>query len=1063
MSKTGGSRSRLAPNPTEQSVSSDKITESMPMGASSDRLQHSSPKFPSRRSKILRELANDSKESSHTKYYKKTREKKEFEQTTRQEFLSSSESLSGSSDTFGCIHGPQGKEYSAKGLLKRNIVKNLDPIPTDPKWSADCISSLKWAVAQKLEDLVSYPTVEQQIGRLQELLNNSRLPVRKDVLCAVIHIIIEALVNKLCMSYQRVDTLGNLCSILKYLLEAVVQFPCLKPELVSLLKNFNGPILLMKASDVVTYFDKIKQFIGFMGYLLIELQDGDLLDVVAAALLWHLSAPDTIRGQATVQLRHSMAAAAPVLLQSTVRMIAIAEPRRFAIFLEIALLLAFDTAENCIEMMKENILENLFYRFNPYFPERKLESYDISPLDCHDPNVKLGESTVNITTTMTILLVLLKTTKDYLDKNPKLGALLPCPDCCAQRCFIWAYRYECRAREHRHERITLTVIAAALIKCFGERLFLFSSVLMADIVSLSVLTELPPRDDWTATVHFTTAQQDVQFKKLLINFVVDLLKTFPYNKFMLQSRYWFVGIMSLVDPGLSSLRAHWSPPLFAELRKTALQALVCTIPLTDPKCVKEYGLIRRIMWYIEWYSENPYEISILYWCVRLLQAAIHLTRKPERDRAIRDLFDTHGIVILIHLCHTLMEQKLPIVEKSQAVLALSLQLLTSSVHVKQKLSCCVYPDIKWPVCVNFLARKMVDVVLYSLDQNFIISDRWLVSLFNFIWEAIIWTPEYRTHFVATDGIYKLLDIITMTRPAVQCIALAVVCDIARAGGAVGHLVSWRANLRASKAVTLESDQELRNPNVVARGATIASLLAAVFREGCRSTGVKLDEYGVLQNLDNPIMSEDVREELQNTDVFYGISHSLPFCLTAQDMAGSCMSKVILVLCSHYLTLKLNEVWSETKVQCVDMITKDNEILEDFLAVGKGWAKEIKRQQEEVIARDRKKEKEEERSLYAFLSRIRLNIALDALHAVRCVARSTDRARITHAMLQDAVLAHHRRSLLAENNNTTLLRTYKSPLDDQNMTGQNVKVNSICPKHIRKSLELNMGEKIVEKK
>ncbi|KAH9636475.1 hypothetical protein HF086_002175 [Spodoptera exigua] len=380
MSKTGGSRSRLAPNPTEQSVSSDKITESMPMGASSDRLQHSSPKFPSRRSKILRELANDSKESSHTKYYKKTREKKEFEQTTRQEFLSSSESLSGSSDTFGCIHGPQGKEYSAKGLLKRNIVKNLDPIPTDPKWSADCISSLKWAVAQKLEDLVSCPTVEQQIGRLQELLSEFAS-------------ISSTGYVSFCQDYQRVDTLGNLCSILKYLLEAVVQFPNLKPELVSLLKNFNGPILLLKASDVVTYFDKIKQFIGFMGYLLIELQDDDLLDVVAAALLWHLSAPDTIRGQATVQLRHSMAAAAPVLVQSTVRMIAIAEPRRFAIFLEIALLLAFDTAENCIEMMKENILENLFYRFNPYFPERKLESYDISPLDCHDPNVKLGKCT----------------------------------------------------------------------------------------------------------------------------------------------------------------------------------------------------------------------------------------------------------------------------------------------------------------------------------------------------------------------------------------------------------------------------------------------------------------------------------------------------------------------------------------------------------------------------------------------------------------------------------------------------------------------------------------------
>ncbi|KAH9636472.1 hypothetical protein HF086_002172 [Spodoptera exigua] len=103
---------------------------------------------------------------------------------------------------------------------------------------------------------------------------------------------------------------------------------------------------------------------------------------------------------------------------------------------------------------------------------------------------------------------------------------------------------------------------------------------------------------------------------------------------------------------------------------------------------------------------------------------------------------------------------------------------------------------------------------------------------------------------------------------------------------------------------------VQNPNVVARGATIASLLAAVFREGCRSTGVKLDEHGVLQNLDNPIMSEDVREELQNTDVFYGISHSLPFCLTAQDMAGSCMSKAFALL--HMLSEDLHD-----KVQLAD--------------------------------------------------------------------------------------------------------------------------------------------------
>lgn len=44
-----------------------------------------------------------------------------------------------------------------------------------------------------------------------------------------------------------------------------------------------------------------------------------------------------------------------------------------------------------IDMMKENIIENIFYRFNPYFPERKLPNYDINPQDCQDFNIKLGK------------------------------------------------------------------------------------------------------------------------------------------------------------------------------------------------------------------------------------------------------------------------------------------------------------------------------------------------------------------------------------------------------------------------------------------------------------------------------------------------------------------------------------------------------------------------------------------------------------------------------------------------------------------------------------------------
>lgn len=71
-----------------------------------------------------------SESTSHTQFFKKARGKEVFERVTTDEFLSVSESMSGSADTFRCVNGPKGERYTQKGLLKRNMVKELDPIPT---------------------------------------------------------------------------------------------------------------------------------------------------------------------------------------------------------------------------------------------------------------------------------------------------------------------------------------------------------------------------------------------------------------------------------------------------------------------------------------------------------------------------------------------------------------------------------------------------------------------------------------------------------------------------------------------------------------------------------------------------------------------------------------------------------------------------------------------------------------------------------------------------------------------------------------------------------------------
>lgn len=134
---------------------------------------------------------------------------------------------------------------------------------------------------------------------------------------------------------------------------------------------------------------------------------------------------------------------------------------------------------------------------------------------------------------------------------------------------------------------------------------------------------------------------------------------------MVESQHWLLGLMFLLDPCLSPLRAHWSPALFAEIRKTGLQALVCTLPVMPQRLIQEYDIIRRllsllfpldrcfhhkttmrcdncrVLWYVEWYSESPYPLPTLYWSVRVLRAA---TR--DRRQSLDDLFDTHGVIIL---------------------------------------------------------------------------------------------------------------------------------------------------------------------------------------------------------------------------------------------------------------------------------------------------------------------------------------------------------------------------------------------------------------------------------
>ncbi|XP_063546380.1 uncharacterized protein LOC134754180 [Cydia strobilella] len=994
-----------------------------------------------------------SESSSHTQFFVQKRKFEAYTRTTRDKYYEIQASSDGSSsDSFGCIYGPDGKPYTESEQLKRAFLHKLDPVPVEQAWNSSCPPAYGWEMAQKLQFLVTDAAPLQQLDRLNAHLRDFAT---------------------ISQHGYRIDVLDSVTVILDFLEATYIKEPSLREGFVLLLKNIRQPIILNRNVDFEKFFDNVTKYIGFIGCLLLGMEEDELFAVVSDALLWHLSAPDARRPAHALPRRATLLAAAPTLYHAAARMLAVASSNRFPTFLQMSLLLAAASQENCVELLKENILENIFYRFNPYFPERKLPAYDINPADPQHYYVQLGASSVHLHTTLTLLLVLVKAFKQCSEMNPKFHEQLPAPDSYAQRCFIWAYRYECRARAHQAERNTLTVIASALLRCFGARLEAFSTRLMLDVMSLSVATELQLRAGWAATVNFNTSQPDVQFKKALIYLSVDCIKIFSYNRFLIECEHWFVGLMCLLDPGLTQLRPKWPQPLYDELRQTTLQALVCVLPLANNNVAKDCGLIRRIMWYVEWYSCSPFELSVLYWCLRLLNAAVSHRGSLTRPHTVNDLFNSHGIIILMHLCSTLIRQRDPPVEMCQVVLALCLRVLAGAIEDPTRVKCEVYPQIVWPVSINSLTWSMMNVIMRSLERSYIVSERWLISLLNFIWEGIIWRDEYRKQFLANNGVYQLLDLITMVRAPVQCVALALVCDATSAGGAVSQLVTWRAGVGASHA----------HPRVVQTGATIATLLASLVRDECRRLGVHLNEDGVIQDLNNPLRSTRVRKALENPKLDT-VHHRQPICYAAADLAGSRMSKayallqmlsedlndkvsiadeaynlykhihlapqheVILTLCSHYLTAKLMETWIETLMQSPNLELHDADILEEFVHINKGWNVEVKRQQEVIAEMDRKKKHEEERSLYAFLARVRLNTALDALREVRGSARASSRGQLVRAMLADAVAAHHRRTMQANDLGEPLLRTYQPSLDDQNTTAQYVKTYCIPKKNTK---------------
>lgn len=104
------------------------------------------------------------------------------------------------------------------------------------------------------------------------------------------------------------------------------------------------------------------------------------------------------------------------------------------------------------------------------------------------------------------------------------------------------------------------------------------------------------------------------------------------------------------------------------------------------------------MWYIEWYSESPYELPVLYWCVRVLHVAFYSRGDAARASAVKDLFDTHGIIIMMR-----KDQKFTSLALERT-LFISIQ--WNSLSITAQIAHCIQPWPKLLATLHFLLNSI---------------------------------------------------------------------------------------------------------------------------------------------------------------------------------------------------------------------------------------------------------------------------------------------------------------------------------------------------------------------
>ncbi|KAM9839136.1 cilia- and flagella-associated protein 69 [Aulostomus maculatus] len=549
--------------------------------------------------------------------------------------------------------------------------------------------------------------------------------------------------------------------------------------------------------------------------------------------------------------------------------------------------------------------------------------------------------------------------------------------------------FRCSDLQLRNDLLVITTLIAK-----NPKSLLIESLFAKQLIVVTTFPELRSQNSLVHNLKFSYNNEDFKMKKLLLNLLVLMSKDLAAIQ-LYKEGHVMLFLLTLVRPAAASYERRsglrqWSSIQQGELRLQALAVLASIAPLMLDdfmSCQGNACLLLLLDWCVKQDSYFGQGHSIhdaggrggkkaeMQHCARVLRAVTSLGEESVNQ----DLCD-QGIInqllgILMQMETNPEEEDAVTLEIKTNIQLILSALCESDMHRKE-----LFGSEGVEMAVQFL-RKGSNKFYSGLGHN-----KLLLSTVDCVWSCIVGCYTTEDYFLAKEGAFLLLKLLSSSPRCVHGIVLATLLELCDNLNTLSHILTWRDN----------------------RGQTAPRLLLQLWRKEEAELGVSRNQHGGIADPKKPLLGHHQQEETQPSFAVHApsaavleISENLRakiysiFCkLGFQELPGlSTEDYVTLSIVKRYLDFKVGEVWDEISeelsVDGVRPITPDHQALTTMSEITEDTARKVVAEQNSIVEQREKEEISEEELKYKEMKSYRKQQELTAKSWDRYVSKTSN--------------------------------------------------------------------------